>query len=208
MSTPKEPTAAAAPRRSLCDEALERDPLGIKAAKACVDAVSAMSLAATGKDRDALAAVIGIDRARLDAVLDGDGNVRVSTLARVLAACGNDLALLVTPQHSPAVEEPEHPGSSPCPHGPHRGPQGPNEDLSQCSRCWAPSWSLRPPGETIGLHAADCSLPERHERECVGGGHGHPPAKVVRGYWPGMEADIEAARARHADRDSTERNQR
>ena len=68
-----------------------------------------------------------------------------------------------------------------CPDGPHRGPQGPNEDLSQCARCLMPSWSMRPVGETIGRHLPDCSLPNRHPGYCVGGGAGHPDAEVLRG---------------------------
>ena len=41
----------------------------------------------------------------------------------------------------------------------HRGPQGPNEDLSQCWQCGTPTYRLRPVGETFGEHQADCSLP-------------------------------------------------
>ena len=84
-----------------------------------------------------------------------------------------------------------------CPNGPHRIPDGPNEDTGMCSLCGSPIGVLRPAGETYGLHADDCSLQERHRGRCVGGGSGHSPAPVVRGYWPGMEADIEAARMAH-----------
>ena len=85
---------------------------------------------------------------------------------------------------------------SQCPGGPHRGPEGPNEDIAMCFACGSPSWSLRPENEQIGLHAADCSLPRRHEGYCVGGGDGHPPTEVVRGWWRGMDADVAAERAR------------
>jgi hypothetical protein len=74
----------------------------------------------------------------------------------------------------------------PC--GPHRGPQGPNEDMSVCPTCWSPSYQLRPPGETYGRHLPDCSLPLRHESYCQPGGSGHPAAPVIRGYWPDVEA--------------------
>lgn len=80
----------------------------------------------------------------------------------------------------------------------HRGPEGPNEDMGWCSVANQPTYSMRPENEEIGLHADDCSLPRRHNSYCKGGGKGHPPAEVVRGYWPGMDDDIEAARARHA----------
>lgn len=71
--------------------------------------------------------------------------------------------------------------SGECPSAPHRGPQGPNEDLSQCPECAMPSWSLRPAGEEFGGHLPDCSLPQRHESYCVGGGVGHPDPLVRRG---------------------------
>lgn len=76
---------------------------------------------------------------------------------------------------------------TPCPRGPHRGPQGPNEDLDQCPECWGISHALRPEGQTYGDHLPDCSLPLRHESYCAPGGAGHPPSQHVRGYWP--EAD-------------------
>lgn len=72
----------------------------------------------------------------------------------------------------------------PCPDGPHRGPQGPNEDLAQCHTCWSVNYALRPDGETYGDHLPDCSLPLRHGGYCVPGGTGHPPSEHVRGYWP------------------------
>jgi len=72
--------------------------------------------------------------------------------------------------------------SAECPDQPHRGPQGPNEDLGQCGKCLSFSYSKRPAGETFGLHADDCSLPVDHESYCVGGGEGHEPAEKVRGY--------------------------
>jgi hypothetical protein len=74
----------------------------------------------------------------------------------------------------------EGPGSE-CLDAPHRGPQGPNEDIAQCPRCWSPTYSLRPAGETFGNHLPDCSLPLRHESFCEPGGDGHPEAAKVRG---------------------------
>lgn len=71
-----------------------------------------------------------------------------------------------------------------CPLGPHRPPQGPNEDIGVCGTCWSPTWRLRPEGETYGVHLPDCSLPVRHESYCQPGGSGHPPAAKIRGYWP------------------------
>lgn len=71
-----------------------------------------------------------------------------------------------------------------CPDAPHRPPQGPNEDVAQCGRCWGLSHAMRPDGETYGHHLPDCRLPRRHESYCEPGGSGHPPAAVIRGYWP------------------------
>lgn len=55
----------------------------------------------------------------------------------------------------------------------HRGPQGPNEDLAQCSACWCPTFALRPDGQSFGWHLDDCALPLRHEGYCQPGGPGH-----------------------------------
>lgn len=68
-----------------------------------------------------------------------------------------------------------------CPLGPHRGPQGPNEDIAQCPVCWTPTHSRRPAGETFGDHLIDCSLPVDHPSYCQPGGDGHPSADVIRG---------------------------
>ena len=68
-----------------------------------------------------------------------------------------------------------------CPHGPHRGPQGPNEDLGMCHVCWMPSYTRRPAGEEFGGHIDDCSLPGDHASYCIGGGVGHPEPVVRRG---------------------------
>lgn len=85
--------------------------------------------------------------------------------------------ILATPW-APSGDFIEHPQD--CPDAPHRGPQGPCEDLAQCPRCWAPSFAMRPEGETFGTHAPDCSLPAVHESYCKPGGTGHP-AGVIRG---------------------------
>lgn len=77
----------------------------------------------------------------------------------------------------------QHYSPARCPDGPHRGPEGPNEDVDQCRKCWSLSWRLRPEGQTYGEHLSDCSLPVRHESQCKPGGDGHPPAAKVRGYW-------------------------
>lgn len=82
----------------------------------------------------------------------------------------------------------------------HRPPEGPCEDIGQCPQCGSLNFSMRPEGETYGFHAEDCSLPMLHERDCVGGGQGHPPGEV-RGYWLGFEEDVARERRRWAERD-------
>jgi len=92
-----------------------------------------------------------------------------------------------------------------CPNGPHREPQGPNEDLAQCRTCWSITWAMRPEGEQHGLHADDCSLPIRHTGYCAGGGDGHAPVATVRGWWGRTtEADIAAARLKHETQEATD----
>lgn len=80
----------------------------------------------------------------------------------------------------------------------HRQPEGPNEDIGWCSKCQRPVGVLRPQGETYGLHADDCSLPNRHRGRCVGGGDGHPPAELIRGWWSGYEKDMRRAKEKWA----------
>lgn len=88
-----------------------------------------------------------------------------------------------------------------CPDGPHRGPQGPNEDLGQCRKCGMPSHWPRPEGEEFGGHLPDCRLPRRHESYCESGGAGHPPAEKTRGYFPPPSPDaINAEQAEHLRR--------
>lgn len=70
-----------------------------------------------------------------------------------------------------------------CPDAPHRGPEGPNEDVAQCGRCGSLTFAMRPPNETFGNHLLDCSLPRNHPSYCQPGGQGHSPAEVIRGYW-------------------------
>lgn len=71
----------------------------------------------------------------------------------------------------------------------HRHPEGPNEDIAICPKCWSPTYTLRPEGETFGWHSPDCSLPMRHESYCKPGGNGHPlpDGHTVRGYFPPTE---------------------
>ena len=92
-----------------------------------------------------------------------------------------------------------HAGSDdPCPDGPHRSPEGPNEDMAQCHRCLVIDFTMRPENEQYGLHADDCSLPRRHQGWCEGGGTGHAPVEIVRGYWgPTTDADVQRAREAH-----------
>lgn len=95
------------------------------------------------------------------------------------------------PQH---VEDPDE-----CTSLHHQNQHGPCTDTGQCPLCHFPVPRLRPKGETYGLHAEDCALPERHYGPCEHGGAGHAPG-VVRGYWPGMNEDIARAREHHEKR--------
>lgn len=118
---------------------------------------------------------------------DGDresGDLCAHAVLSVLRTHGYQITPTTTtaasgPHHGEPFGSIEHPEQ--CPNGPHRGPQGPNEDLSQCPLCLMPSFALRPDGETFGQHLPDCSLPRRHHGFCVGGGTGHPRSKQERG---------------------------
>ena len=83
-------------RRSLVDQLREERPLDAAAARAAVRAVGLMNdaHARSGMDtRRDLAEAVGVSEGRISQLLNGDGNVRVSTLARVLKASGFDLEL-------------------------------------------------------------------------------------------------------------------
>lgn len=81
-------------RRSLAEQLREENPLDAAAARAAVAAVSVMNEAFEKSDlssRRQLAGALGVSEGRISQILNGDGNVRVSTLARLLKASGFDL---------------------------------------------------------------------------------------------------------------------
>jgi DNA-binding phage protein len=87
-------------RKSLVDKLREEHPLDMAAAGAAVSAVAVMNKATafSGVTREEIADELGIPLERVDEVLDGDGNVRVSTLARFLHVAGYQLKLVVSPR--------------------------------------------------------------------------------------------------------------
>ena len=98
-------------RRSLVDQLREERPLDAAAARAAVSAVGLMNDAyamSSMETRRELAEAVGVSEGRISQLLNGDGNVRVSTLARVLKASGFDLKLnlaVVPDSPGPAVAE-------------------------------------------------------------------------------------------------------
>ncbi|ATG50876.1 hypothetical protein CFK38_04555 [Brachybacterium vulturis] len=84
------------PRRSLIEQLRRERRQDAAAARAAVRAVGlmneahAMSELSTRRD---LAEAMGVSEGRISQLLNGDGNVRVSTLARLLKASGFDLEL-------------------------------------------------------------------------------------------------------------------
>lgn len=72
-----------------------------------------------------------------------------------------------------------------CKYGPHRGPQGPNEDLAQCFRCGAVSHRMRAWGDTFGAHSIDCGLPIWHGDYCSRANVPHVTSALVRLAWDG-----------------------
>lgn len=83
-------------RRPLVEQLREERPLDAAAARAAVRAVGLMNEAFGRSDlgmRRELAELLGVSEGRISQLLNGDGNVRVSTLARLLKASGFDLEL-------------------------------------------------------------------------------------------------------------------
>lgn len=88
-------------RIALVDEAASTDvgTTHMAAARASVQAISLLVRAheESGKRQNEIAELLGISEGRVSQILNGDGNVRIATLARVLAATGFDLVLGATP---------------------------------------------------------------------------------------------------------------
>lgn len=68
-----------------------------------------------------------------------------------------------------------------CPYGPHRGPQGPNEDLAQCFHCGTISHRMRPWGDTFCGHLDECGLPIWHASLCAPAELPHPTSTAALG---------------------------
>ncbi len=75
------------------------DALEQSAARLAVDAVAMMNRAreTAGVSQKELAARLGVGESRVSAILNGDGNVRMATLARVFRALGYRVRLDVQP---------------------------------------------------------------------------------------------------------------
>jgi len=89
-------TTREARRKSLAERFEEDNPLDAAAAKAAVSAVALINDAfADGpfESQSALAEALHITEGRVSQLLNGDGNMRVSTLARFLKANGLELVL-------------------------------------------------------------------------------------------------------------------
>lgn len=99
-------TANRTRRRSLAEELEVEMPLDAAAAKAAVESVALINSVVedAGLLQSELAKALGLTEGRVSQVLNGDGNVRVSTLARFLRAAGYDLDIAATPVAKPAAE--------------------------------------------------------------------------------------------------------
>lgn len=80
-------------QRETLVQALDRDPesrLDLAAARLAIETVSLMNRAfrASGLTQKELAAALGVSESRVSQILNGDGNVRSATTARVLRAAG------------------------------------------------------------------------------------------------------------------------
>lgn len=98
-------TANRTRRRSLAEELDVEMPLDAAAAKAAVESVSLINavVESAGLLQSELAKALGLTEGRVSQVVNGDGNVRVSTLARFLRAAGYELDVTATPIAKPAI---------------------------------------------------------------------------------------------------------
>jgi transcriptional regulator with XRE-family HTH domain len=90
----------------------ETNELERSAARAAVDAVAMMNRAreTVGLPQRELAARLGVGESRVSQILNGDGNVRMATLGRVLRALGYRLTLVVEPVGEDTPVIPRRPG--------------------------------------------------------------------------------------------------
>jgi transcriptional regulator with XRE-family HTH domain len=90
----------------------ETDDLERAAARAAVDAVAMMNRAreTVGVPQRELADRLGVGESRVSQILNGDGNVRMATLGRVLHALGYRLTLVVEPVGDDTPMIPRRPG--------------------------------------------------------------------------------------------------
>lgn len=88
-------------RRTLVDEveSTREGQLGMAAARAAVEAVALINRAVdtSGLSQVGLSSRLGLTEGRVSQVVNGDGNLRVSTLARFVRAAGYRLRLTVEP---------------------------------------------------------------------------------------------------------------
>jgi transcriptional regulator with XRE-family HTH domain len=80
--------------------ATERGSAELAAAKAALNASSLMRAVENEcpKMSKDLADALGVTRGRVSQILNGDGNVKIATLARVLDACGFELSFVAKPK--------------------------------------------------------------------------------------------------------------
>lgn len=94
--------------KTVYEQMQEDHPLDMAAAHACLDALMVMEQACEKSfvTSDDAATVLGITPERFDEIIFGDGNVRVTTLARVLRMAGYDLRInLVRNDRSAPIDE-------------------------------------------------------------------------------------------------------
>lgn len=80
--------------------------LELAAASLATSVVRSMNAAvrATGVENQKLAERLGVTKSRVSQLLNGDGNVRISSLAKVMRALGYQIELVVTPAESGVQE--------------------------------------------------------------------------------------------------------
>lgn len=115
--------------------------LEMAAAEASLDAIGLLNkaLRASGMSQKDLAKALGVGESRVSQVLSGDGNVRMTTLARYLRAAGYTLRLDAVPAEENVAELPR-----PRTRARRRGSTGGQVEWSESSRVGMPRMARFP----------------------------------------------------------------
>lgn len=108
-ATRRRPASSTHHRTQAPPSDLERTSLAAAALINAVGSLMEQTVALSGIPRRDIAAAMGVTPGRVSQVVDGDGNVRVATLARVMEATGADLSFTATTPAGAHITVPRRP---------------------------------------------------------------------------------------------------